>query len=139
MEDKQKQKSILSRKTQTIGEQIAEQFSITKIKNAVIQKVINTTANIYVITVDSRNKTQPIPFKRLKTPTTSGFKRVKKMKPIIQSFAPFIMQNTLFSEDIKLTPPVELVKFDNTLMRGSIFIFRDLIGENFVSKKNYGK
>jgi len=49
------------------------------------------------------------------------------------------MQNTVFLDDIKLTPPIDLRKFTGPLMAGSIFVMRDLIGENYVDKKNYAK
>jgi hypothetical protein len=137
MEKKQGKKSVLSKQTKNLGEQLIDKFSLNKFKIVLIQKVINSTANIYVITVDSRNKTQSIPYKKVKSSLTSSFKRVQKTKPMVVSFSPFILQNTVYTEDVKLTPPTDLRSFHGPLMRGSIFIFRDLIGENFVDKKNY--
>lgn len=137
MEKKQRKKSIFDKKTKNLGEQLIDRFSLNKFKTVLIQKVINSTANIYIITVDSRNKSQSIPYKKLRSSITSSLKRVQKTKPMILSFSPFILQNTVFLEDIKLTPPTDLRSFHGPLMRGSIFVFRDLIGENLVDKKNY--
>lgn len=119
----------------TIGLQIIEELNLTKFKHVYIQKAINTTYHIYLITVDSKHPAQTVKQKMFKGGAqTTQFKKVRKTKPIILGFVPLMMQNTTFTDPLKFTPPQDLYKFNEIFQTGGLILFRDLIGENYVKE-----
>jgi hypothetical protein len=119
----------------TIGLQIIEDLGLTGFKHVYLQKAINTTYHIYLITVDSKHPAQTIKQKLFKNGAkTTQFKKVRKTKPIIMSFVPMVMQNTLFTDPLKFSPPQDLYKFNEIFQTGGIIMFRDLVGESYVKE-----
>ena len=110
----------------TIGQQLINAFKLNNFKYIWIQKIIDSSISIYVITVDSRRPTTYLSLSRVKKLDSTILKRSKKYG-----------KNKTAIKEPKFSIPIPLRHFDRKIPSGSIIIRRDLGGEYFMKRGMY--
>lgn len=104
--------------TKTSGQKLIDSFDLTElgIMSVVIQKVINSAKNIYIITYDSRYPNRIMTFNDLKRIKGNNLYKLKLNLDIIRNVK------------LKLSMPMYLSKFNKRISTDSYVITRDLMG-----------
>lgn len=102
------------------GVELKSHFKLDSFARVYIQKVLNSTVPIYVISFNSRYKTQHIPRKLLQFNNSSMLYR-------------FRGPQAKFS---KLSPPVAIEGFRYDIGANAFIMIRDLGGERYVSHRD---
>lgn len=101
----------------TAGEELKSQLGLDKFQNIYIQKVINSSLPVYIITVDSRRPTLHLTNSKLKSVQSTYLRRYLDRG------------GSVTLNDFKLSPSFDLESYTGIIPSRSIIIFRDLGGE----------
>ena len=108
---------IVDSLTQTAGQLLKKSLGLEKIRYVWIQKVLNMSYPIYIITYNSRRPGQylsPVHVKKMQSSSVGKIKR---------------HGITFINKKVKTTPPILIDHSLITLQTGYIFVMRDYAGE----------
>jgi len=106
----------------TSGEKLIKAFGLENFRTAYIQKVINTSLDIFVITVDSRYYYKKLTHTEVKRSITNIFSKLQVFSDIAEA------------KELRVTPPIELTDFKGKIHSNALVIRQDISGERFVDK-----
>jgi len=107
----------------TSGEKLIKAFGLENFRSAYVQKVIDSSIDIFIITVDSRYYYKKLTYGDVKNSITNIFSKLKVFSDIAEI------------RDVKVTPPIELQDFTGKIHSNAIVIRQDISGERFVDDK----
>ena len=98
------------------GKELKSHFNLGMFPKVYIQRILSSTVPMYIITFNSRYKTQHIPRKLLQFNKSSMVYRFKADQ----------------AKFIRLSPPVMIEEFKNSLGPNAFIFIRDLGGERYL-------
>jgi hypothetical protein len=110
----------------TTGQKLIKAFKLQKFKYIWIQRVIDSSLPIWIISVDSRRPTVYFSMSKLRHLDSTIIRRLKKRGP-----------NSVLLKKPNLSIPIPLQHFDNKFSSNVIIIRRDIGGEYFMNKDYY--
>jgi hypothetical protein len=109
------------------GNELKELLGVEKFHYVWIQKVINLSVPIFIITCSSRFSNFWYSRVRLRNMKSMFVKRLK------------VKGGGFFLDDFKTTIPILIEEYHNTIPKNSLIVFRDLAGEYYRVKRMYSK
>jgi hypothetical protein len=109
----------------TTGQKLLNAFKLNKFKYVWIQRIIDLSVNVWIITVDSRRPNSYLSMSKLRRLDSMIIKRAKKSSNLILLRQP------------KFSVPIPLEYFNGRIQSGAVLIRRDIAGEYFMNKDYY--
>jgi len=111
--------------TRSTGMQLKHNLGLDKFNYVMLQKVLDISIHMYIITVDSRRPTVYLSPFRVKSEDFSKVKRIKKRG------------NEFLMKDFKTSIPIQIEKTSPIVGTNTVIIFRDLAGAYLLNANVY--
>ena len=122
----QKGLDVLQAPKLTTGEKLKHDLGLDNFKYVYIQKLIDISIQVYIITLNSRYPTVHLPRQKLSNVFSFSVDKVNSATGDHYSLRSF-----------KLTPAIYIEEYDSKIYTKSVIIRQDIGGDNYVNQKMY--